>query len=75
MVVWSRIALTPGVYLLFRNTALKIMEIFMEVDSRFNFTPFAFCSYRISMPKTYILYAVSYLVTHIPRFIAKNGIV
>ena len=56
MVVCSRIALTPGVYLLFRNTALKIMEIFMEVDSILSLSPFAPTEFQC---KEQILYAVT----------------
>ena len=72
MVVWSRLALTPGVRLLFRNTALKVMEIFMQVNSILRLSPFAPREFQC---KKHILGICSYLVTHIPRFIAKNGIV
>ena len=77
MVVWSRMALTPGVCLLFRNTALKIMEIFMEVNSILRLSPFpptefqcqthTVCSYlvRNTYPSRLLLRMVSFRV-HVP---------
>ena len=56
MVVWSRMALTPGVRLLFRNTALKVMEIFMQVNSILRLSPFAPTEFQC---KEQILYAVT----------------
>lgn len=66
MVVWSRMALTPGVFLLFRNTALKIMEIFMEVNSILRLSPFAPTEFQC---QTHTI--CSYLVTHIPRLLLR----
>ena len=66
MVVWSRMALTPGVFLLFRNTALKKMEIFMEVNSILRISPFAPTEFQC---QTHTI--CSYLVTHIPRLLLR----
>ena len=66
MVVWSRMALTPGVFLLFRNTALKKMKIFMEVNSILRLSPFAPTEFQC---QTHTI--CSYLVTHIPRLLLR----
>ena len=71
MVVWSRMALTPGVFLLFRNTALKKMEIFMEVNSILRISPFAPTEFQC---QTHMYYMQLPSNTY-PSVIAKNGIV
>lgn len=78
MVVWSRMALTPGVRLLFRNTALKVMEIFMQVNSILRLSPFAPTEFQCQTHRYILVHTTicSYLVTHAyPSVIAKNGIV